>query len=404
MTISPRPPLRTHEQVLQALADEINISDAAFEKAKRRYLSIGEHLDREGSSLSGFSPVIHPQGSLLLGTCIKPVGDEDHYDVDLVCLLEAMKTQHTQKDLKERVGHELKLYVQMHAMKHRPHRGRRCWKIEYAEGDKFHLDVLPAIPDESGYRGLMLRQGRSSVIGGKDIADLAVAITDEEHPGFDRLSADWNVSNPKGYAAWFQAWQAEESLRRRDEAVRRGIVASIDELPEHRVRTPLQCAIQLLKRHRDAMFDGDPLKPISVIITTLAAQAYRGERTITEALETILRNMPDGMESSQGAWVIRNPVNPAENFADRWADDPQLEANFFEWLETARRDFGRYLRASPYNRLPEGLRLRLTPTTAAKVEERLASVLAAPAVAASAVAAEAGEVGSREAPTKPWRG
>ena len=288
-------------------------------------------------------------------------------------------------------------------MNHRPHRGRRCWKIEYAEGDKFHLDVLPAIPDESGYRGLMLRQGRSSVIGGKDIADLAVAITDEEHPGFDRLSVDWNVSNPRGYAAWFLARQAEESLRRRDEAVRRGVVASIDELPEHRVRTPLQCAIQLLKRHRDVMFDGDPLKPISVIITTLAARAYGGERTITEALETILRGMPDGMEGCEGAWVIRNPINPAENFADRWADDPQLEANFFRWLETARKDFGRYLKASPYNRLPEGLCLRLTPTTAAKVEARLGPVVAAAAVAASAVAAEASDIGSRDAPTKPWR-
>jgi hypothetical protein len=36
------------------------------------------------------------------------------------------------------------------------------------------------------------------------------------------------------------------------------------------VKTPLQQAVQILKRHRDMMFADDPEhKPISVIITTL---------------------------------------------------------------------------------------------------------------------------------------
>src|SRR5205823_11984564 len=40
---------------------------------------------------------------------------------------------------------------------------------------------------------------------------------------------------------------------------------------------------------------------------------------------------------------VPNPVNPAEDFADKWYDPGysahNLEANFWNWLEAARRDF-----------------------------------------------------------------
>ena len=41
-------------------------------------------------------------------------------------------------------------------------------------------------------------------------------------------------------------------------------------------------------------------------------------------------------------WVP-NPVQPAENFADRWREAPGKEQEFWWWLQKARDDFGTLL-------------------------------------------------------------
>ena len=96
------------------------------------------------------------------------------------------------------------------------------------------------------------------------------------------------------------------------------VYASVDEVPDYKVKTPLQRATQLLKRHRDTMFNGDEDKPISIIITTISAHAYNGEQTICETLRTILKNMHLFVENRHGVNWVMNPVNPMENFADKW--------------------------------------------------------------------------------------
>ena len=35
---------------------------------------------------------------------------------------------------------------------------------------------------------------------------------------------------------------------------------------------------------------------------------------------------------------IGNPVNPEENFADKWPGAPQKRANFYKWLESLKKD------------------------------------------------------------------
>ena len=118
--------------------------------------------------------------------------------------------------------------------------------------------------------------------------------------------------------------------------------ARVDDLPARKWKSPLQQAIQILKRHRDVMFEEDPdSAPISVIITTLAAAAYQGEADAASAVERILTDMH--LYVRQTIPRVPNPVNPAEDFADKW-HDPQyanlhLEESFWDWLETARRDF-----------------------------------------------------------------
>ena len=156
-------------------------------------------------------------------------------------------------------------------------------------------------------------------------------------------------SNPSGYRKWFR----ERMRQNMNEAVFRsfGKYASVEgvleKVPESHLKTPLQRAIQLLKRHRDEFYFGlseerRKNKPISMIITTLAAQAYRGEVNLKDALENILAHLVEGIQKD----VDGNPAiwNPAlarykENFAEKWRDCPDKESEFNVWLCKARKDF-----------------------------------------------------------------
>jgi hypothetical protein len=82
-------------------------------------------------------------------------------------------------------------------------------------------------------------------------------------------------------------------------------------------------------------------KPISMIITTLAGKAYQGEADIADALDRILSTMGSFVRPTVPR--VPNPVNPAEDFADKWGDPKyqhlQLEQNFWLWLKQAQTDF-----------------------------------------------------------------
>lgn len=86
------------------------------------------------------------------------------------------------------------------------------------------------------------------------------------------------------------------------------------------------------------MFDGDVDKPISIIITTLAAKAYQKQTDITQGLLDVVSRIPQMIESrwdaARGRYIkwVENPVNPEENFADKWPDNHKKEENFYKWL------------------------------------------------------------------------
>ena len=42
--------------------------------------------------------------------------------------------------------------------------------------------------------------------------------------------------------------------------------------------------------------------------------------------------------NSNGDFVISNPVNPEENFADKWPTHPKRKENFFKWLRQGKAD------------------------------------------------------------------
>lgn len=314
-------------QILHKLSDELDVPPSKYREAKEHYQAVGAWLGGHDSELAAYEPTIYPQGSFALGTAVRPLG-EDEYDVDAVCLLQLTAQQVSQQQLKELVGDRLKHPQSRYkCMIKPPNGGRRCWTIQYADGSKFHLDVLPAIPDE--HRWLL-------VLGvPKKWAETVICITDRTTWNAD---IGWPRSNPKGYVAWFK-----DRMRTRLEEARRALAvekqADVEEIEDFDVRTPLQRLIQILKRHRDVRYNGDDDKPVSIIITTLAAQAYDNEAHLADAVLNVVPRMRQSIEQREDGWWVPNPVNPQENFADKWAECPRKAQIFFEWLEAVEKEY-----------------------------------------------------------------
>lgn len=93
-------------KILEAIAEELDIPDSKYEDATKKYEAVGDWLGRSTSTLFPFKPKIFAQGSFRLGTCVKPLG-QDEYDIDLVCKLQ-IKPNSNQKDIYNLVGNRLK--------------------------------------------------------------------------------------------------------------------------------------------------------------------------------------------------------------------------------------------------------------------------------------------------------
>jgi len=326
------------KRVLESILEGFELPDYAYEKARDRYEDLGEWFCRKESSLHDNEPHIFPQGSFRLGTAIKPINSADTYDLDLACELQngiSTKT-HSQKALKTVIKKELEAYRVARGIRESLKEKHRCWRLEYQDNLSFHMDIIPCIPADTPRKEVILESIRTLGFDQR-ISDLAskftVFITDDRHSGYELISDDWNISNPEGYATWFfDRMNLEERML---------FEANIDELPRFKTKTPLQRSVQLLKRHRDKMFQGyEDIKPSSIIITTLAAKAYQGERDILTAISGILQRIERCVNRSKPR--VPNPVDPNEDFADRWSmqeyQEVNLEQNFWQWLRQAKAD------------------------------------------------------------------
>jgi len=332
----------TKNRIIEEVAGSIDIPDSAYEKADARYKDLGAWFGRPDAHSYVFNSHIYPQGSFRLGTVIRPVDDDEEYDLDMGCRLRVGLTKKsiTQQQLKNLVGSDLEEYRVERGIQEKREEKPRCWRLKYADKLKFHLDTVPSIPETAERRRLIneaiVRTGTTAEIASR-VADLTGAITDNRMWNYKIIHDDWLLSNSEGFALWFEsrmrlAMALMESLALQAKA------AKLDELPAYRWKTPLQRCVQLLKRHRDVFFtDDQDGKPASIIITTLSARAYQGEANIADALETILTTM--GALVNPTSPRVPNPVNPAEDFADKWSDPASrrhnIEAKFWQWLRQA---------------------------------------------------------------------
>jgi hypothetical protein len=322
------------------------LPDSAYEKAKDRYEDLGEWLGLPTSNVSKHSPHILPQGSFRLGTAIRPLSAEEEYDLDITCRLETGLTMVNiaQSDLRRMIRKDIEAYRVERGIQAPLSEKHRCLRLEYQDHLSFHMDIVPCIPDSLESRALLekafsQRAYSSSLI--QKVSPMASRITDDRSPDYGTISSSWLRSNPEGYARWFEERMLSQTLLKSFQER-----AQVDALPSYKRRAPLQRAIQILKRHRDWMFKDMPdSKPISMIITTLAAQAYNGEENLESTLYAALAGMERLVNQTKPR--VPNPVNPEEDFADKW-DDPKyatlrLEDSFRTWCLQAKADFRRIL-------------------------------------------------------------
>jgi len=294
-------------QLLQGTVEALDIPEELHATAVEEYGYVGNWL-ADHADVGGDGWLVYPQGSFLLGTVVRPYG-LDHYDLDAVCRRGIAKESTTQAALKADVGGVLRNYVaaRMGASggPYGVEERKRCWTLNYSM--PFHLDVLPAIPNPDGLpTGILLT---------------------------DKTLHAWQHSDPIAYAAWFKERMKQEFIAKRMRLAEAARTAP-EKIPDARVKTTLQRVVQVLKHHRNEFFANDlERRPASILVTTLAAHAYRGERDLNEAVLEAVELMPSYIEQDAGVWQVSNPVEPRENFADKWSSDPERAELFFAWLD-----------------------------------------------------------------------
>lgn len=328
---------------------EFDIADDVRELAVSRHEAVGAWLDDYWGATPS-NGAVYPQGSFRLGTVVRPITPGAEYDIDLVCRRDLAKSSTTQKDLKFDVGHGLGLYVAS-SPDGSPSRseGKRCWTLEYPH-EPFHMDVLPALPDPDGVAN-------------------AILLTDRE-------LREWQHSNPIDYATWFHRRMERELVKLR-EAAAMAKRMDVADVPEWKVKSTLQRTVQALKRHRDVRFAETPkVSPASIIISTLAAKAYRDSGSLYDVLVDVTTKMPGLVEQRDGVYWVANPVQPEENFADRWRSDPARARAFFDWVALAAADFSDYGAELGVDRVLEKVSRTLGQAPARFAGERLGVKLA----------------------------
>jgi hypothetical protein len=282
------------DELLFEICEDLQITPSRYELAVQRYETLNKLLESSLSPFRHFRPEIYPQGSMALGTTVQPI--DGPHDLDFVFELSSYLRGPMQliSELHEFLrGHGT--YGPMTTLKN------RCVRITYA--DEFYMDILPAV--------------RNSAAAGTCIKVPDCALR------------TWTDSNPKGYIKWFKDQSGKLLIDRLLEKA-----APIPSQQAVEEKATLQLVVQLLKRWRDLCYAKLPpeMSPISIVLTTLAADTYRGERSVSKALTTALNEIVRLIDASQRAGEahihLSNPSNLAEDLTERWNSNPAAYRSF----------------------------------------------------------------------------
>jgi hypothetical protein len=266
--------------LLRSAAENVNLNPTRRERAEAAYPAIGDWLCTPGSMLACLNPIVYAQGSIPMDTAINPCNGTE-FDVDGVVLMQ-LHPGITSDDAR--------LWVVQRMSEHGTYRTRlemlpRCIRIHYDDG--FHVDLIPARPNGCAV----------------DIPGAAVG--------------SWERSDPEGYLSWFEA----SAQRSRVREVAKAYVEPLPAPSSPSEKPQLKLAVQLWKRSRDVYFGGGDFLPASMLLSTLAAEPYRGETSLMSILVAGVAKAA-GLVTPGAFPYLENPTNPGENLARALVVDP----------------------------------------------------------------------------------
>lgn len=318
---------RTQKQyignLLDNLIEHLDLTETQYKRIKQAYNGVGTYLAESYESILK-GAVIYSQGSVRLNTTVKPKGS-DQYDVDLICYL---------PNAGAASGWEILETIRKRLDNHGTYREMlsplpRGFRIKYA--GEYHLDITPGV-------------------------DWSFNPSEENHPLWvTDVNNEWKESNPAGYATWFDKVTEKKpryNLFKVAANESYSVADSVRPLPDHTQKKLLNRIVQICKRHRDvwALEKGRKyvdFKPISAIITTLAAHAYskicderRTYDTNLDVIIDVLTLMPSFIKLEGGIYQVLNPSMVEENFAEKWnikedRKGERLRNCFFQWYQAA---------------------------------------------------------------------
>ena len=176
VTAKPPPVQFDLQPILNRLCVNLQLNETQVAKAQQSYGSVTTWLADKKSIVFPYSPLLYPQGSLLLDTTVRPIYQIE-FDLDVVCVL-SMGRPCTPEEVYKLIWDRMQEHNFYRDIMERKD---RCIRLNYAKDSQFHLDIVPAVIDttKAGTRILIAdRDGRWMV---------------------------WKTSNPKGFLRWFVA-------------------------------------------------------------------------------------------------------------------------------------------------------------------------------------------------------
>ncbi|MFH7806901.1 nucleotidyltransferase [Acinetobacter sp. BSP-53] len=320
------------EVVLMNIVQKISLTPAQYDLITDRYSNLQAILNVAEDEILKDAHIF-VQGSIGLKTTIKPApeaeGDMANVDADAIVLLpnaQNVDSKEVLDALTRRFEEGTRTSTPIKPL-------RRGIRIVYAdENPGFHIDVTPA----RNARG----NGQSAGYGNLEVPD---------------RETGWKCSTPRDYSLWLENLAKLEIQIIRKMAGDKVLMESAtqDPLPlyeDYAENNPLRATIKLLKRHRDqwALNSESPeYRPISAVITTLAAKAYekvykesqaQALRPI-EAIIKIIAYMPQFITQVDEGFAVLNPKDSGENFAEKWnrpnGEGESYREAFFAWHSQA---------------------------------------------------------------------
>ena len=261
---------RRVEDFSEFMRDVVNLNPARYERLKRSDKAVTEHLQ---ANLGGFIST-ERQGSYALGTTIRPVKDNDGYDVDRLVNM-VYDDSRTPEQYIDEVYRCLKMngnYAD------KVHRNTRCVTVKYA--GEFSIDIVPSV-----------------TVG-------------DQHYICNRKTNQYEPTDGSGFRDWFN--------------------------DKNRITNGnLKLVTRLLKYLRDHK---DTFTAPSILLTTLIGNmVYDWEddanfKTLPEALLTVISRMNEFLQSYQFMPDITNPALPSESFTRHW--DQDIYSHFREMISS----------------------------------------------------------------------